>query len=254
MEIKSFGVTASVYSECYFFKRYDNIHKMTDVFIKEPTMNDLTTSILLIDDHPLLRKGLQQLIEFEDELTVIGEAASGKEGLALAIETDPDLIILDLNMQGMDGLETLKTMRANDVTSRIIMLTVSDNDEDVLTAISYGADGYLLKDMDPEEILEKIKQAALGKMVLSEKLTSVLAQAIRKPDVSQKANILNSLTSREFEILKLIAKGLSNKLIARELDISDGTVKVHVKHLLKKLNLRSRVEAAVWMINKQKEA
>ncbi|HCP96217.1 MAG TPA: two-component system response regulator NarL, partial [Pseudoalteromonas sp.] len=103
-------------------------------------------------------------------------------------------------------------------------------------------------------ILEKIKQAALGKMVLSEKLTSVLAQAIRKPDVSQKANILNSLTSREFEILKLIAKGLSNKLIARELDISDGTVKVHVKHLLKKLNLRSRVEAAVWMINKQKEA
>lgn len=185
---------------------------------------------------------------------MIGEAASGKEGLALAIETDPDLIILDLNMQGMDGLETLKTMRANDVTSRIIMLTVSDNDEDVLTAISYGADGYLLKDMDPEEILEKIKQAALGKMVLSEKLTSVLAQAIRKPDVSQKANILNSLTSREFEILKLIAKGLSNKLIARELDISDGTVKVHVKHLLKKLNLRSRVEAAVWMINKQKEA
>jgi|TARA_B110000091_G_scaffold62869_1_gene69123 two-component system nitrate/nitrite response regulator NarL len=254
LEIKSFGVTASVYSECYFLKRYDNIHKMTDVFIKEPTMNDLTTSILLIDDHPLLRKGLQQLIEFEDELTVIGEAASGKEGLALAIETDPDLIILDLNMQGMDGLETLKTMRANDVTSRIIMLTVSDNDEDVLTAISYGADGYLLKDMDPEEILEKIKQAALGKMVLSEKLTSVLAQAIRKPDVSQKANILNSLTSREFEILKLIAKGLSNKLIARELDISDGTVKVHVKHLLKKLNLRSRVEAAVWMINKQKEA
>ncbi|MCP4586419.1 two-component system response regulator NarL [Pseudoalteromonas sp.] len=217
-------------------------------------MNEITSSILLVDDHPLLRKGLQQLIDLEDELTVIGEAATGKEGLQLAIEQDPDLIILDLNMQGMDGLETLKAMRANDVTSRIIMLTVSDNDEDVLTAISYGADGYLLKDMDPEEILEKIKQAALGKMVLSEKLTGVLAQAIRKPDVSQKANILNSLTSREFEILKLIAKGLSNKLIARELDISDGTVKVHVKHLLKKLNLRSRVEAAVWIINQQKGA
>ena len=99
-------------------------------------MNALTNSILLVDDHPLLRKGLKQLIDLEDELSVIGEAASGKEGLRLAIEHDPDLIILDLNMQGMDGLETLKTMRANDVTSRIIMLTVSDNDEDVLTAIS----------------------------------------------------------------------------------------------------------------------
>ncbi|MAB62050.1 MULTISPECIES: two-component system response regulator NarL [unclassified Pseudoalteromonas] len=210
------------------------------------------STVLLIDDHPLLRKGLRQLIELEDELTIIAEASNGKEGLALAVEHDPDLIILDLNMQGMDGLETLKAMRLQDVTARIIMLTVSDNDEDVLTAISYGADGYLLKDMDPEEILEKMKQAAVGKMVLSEKLTDILAQAIRKPDVSQKANLINTLTSREFEILKLIAKGLSNKLIARELDISDGTVKVHVKHLLKKLDLRSRVEAAVWMINQQK--
>ena len=210
------------------------------------------STVLLIDDHPLLRKGLRQLIELEDELTIIAEASNGKEGLALAVEHDPDLIILDLNMQGMDGLETLKAMRLQDVTARIIMLTVSDNDEDVLTAISYGADGCLLKDMDPEEILEKMKQAAVGKMVLSEKLTDILAQAIRKPDVSQKANLINTLTSREFEILKLIAKGLSNKLIARELDISDGTVKVHVKHLLKKLDLRSRVEAAVWMINQQK--
>ena len=210
------------------------------------------STVLLIDDHPLLRKGLRQLIELEDELTIIAEASSGKEGLSLAVEHDPDLIILDLNMQGMDGLETLKAMRLQDVTARIIMLTVSDNDEDVLTAISYGADGYLLKDMYSEEVLEKMKQAAVGKMVLSEKLTDILAQAIRKPDVSQKANLINTLTSREFEILKLIAKGLSNKLIARELDISDGTVKVHVKHLLKKLDLRSRVEAAVWMINQQK--
>lgn len=215
-------------------------------------MSELKASILLVDDHPLLRKGLTQLIELEDDLEVVGEAANGAQGLALAQELDPDLIILDLNMQGMDGLETLRAMRAADVTSRIIMLTVSDNDEDVVTAISYGADGYLLKDMDPEQILEKIKQAVTGKMVISDKLTSILAQAIRKPDTSQKASLLNSLTSREFEILKQIAKGLSNKLIARELDISDGTVKVHVKHLLKKLGLRSRVEAAVWMINQQK--
>ncbi len=205
-------------------------------------------TILLVDDHPLLRKGLVQLIEFEDELEVVGEASSGKEALAIAEETDPDLIVLDLNMQGMDGIETLRALREKGVSSRIIMLTVSDNDEDVVSAITHGADGYLLKDMDPEKILENLKQAALGKMVISEKLTHILAGAIRG-EGSQKPNLLAKLTSREHEILKYIAKGLSNKLIARELDISDGTVKVHVKHILKKLNLRSRVEAAVWMVN-----
>lgn len=211
-------------------------------------MNDSPSSVLLVDDHPLLRKGLTQLIEFEDQLDVIGEASNGKDAIKLALEHDPDLIILDLNMQGMDGLETLKSMREQGVTSRIIMLTVSGNDEDVVCAITYGADGYLLKDMDPEQILEKIKEAITGKMVISEKLTNVLAGAIRQGG-SSKVNMLSQLTSREHETLKLIAKGLSNKLIARELDISDGTVKVHVKHILKKLNLRSRVEAAVWMIN-----
>ena len=215
-------------------------------------MTDSTpATILLVDDHPLLRKGLRQLIEFEDELDVIGEASDGKTAITLAIEHEPDLIVLDLNMQGMDGLETLRAMRNADVTSRIIMLTVSDSDEDVVCAITYGADGYLLKDMDPEKILEKLKEAALGKMVISEKLTHVLAGAIRGGS-DKKSNILAKLTSREHEILKLIAKGMSNKLIARELDISDGTVKVHVKHVLKKLELSSRVEAAVWMVNQPK--
>ena len=215
-------------------------------------MTDSTpATILLVDDHPLLRKGLRQLIEFEDELDVIGEASDGKTAITLAIEHEPDLIVLDLNMQGMDGLETLRAMRNADVTSRIIMLTVSDSDEDVVCAITYGADGYLLKDMDPEKILEKLKEAALGKMVISEKLTHVLAGAIRGGS-DKKSNVLAKLTSREHEILKLIAKGMSNKLIARELDISDGTVKVHVKHVLKKLELSSRVEAAVWMVNQPK--
>lgn len=207
-------------------------------------------SILLVDDHPLLRKGLTQLIEFEDDLEVVGEASNGQMALAMAQEHEPDLIVLDLNMQGMDGLETLKALRSAEVSSRIIMLTVSDNDEDVICAISYGADGYLLKDMDPEQILEKIKEAALGKMVISDKLTHILAGAIRGgSDKDNRTQLLAKLTSRELEILKLIAKGLSNKLIARELDISDGTVKVHVKHVLKKLGLKSRVEAAVWMVN-----
>lgn len=211
-------------------------------------MLDEKTKLLLVDDHPLLRKGLIQLIELDDELKVIGEASNGQQALDLARELEPDLILLDLNMQGMDGLETLKALREFDLNVKVLMLTVSDNDEDVVCAITYGADGYLLKDMDPEEILNKVKESINGQMVFSEKLTHVLAGAIRKGGNS-KTNLLAKLTSREHEILKHIAKGQSNKLIARELDISDGTVKVHVKNILKKLNLKSRVEAAVWVVN-----
>ncbi|HEY9042139.1 MAG TPA: two-component system response regulator NarL [Rheinheimera sp.] len=213
-------------------------------------MSEQKSSVMLIDDHPLLRKGLKQLLALEDDLEVIAEASSGAEAVPLAVELDPDLIILDLNMQGMDGIATLKKLRDEGVTSRIVMLTVSDADEDVVNAISNGADGYLLKDSDPEILLEHIKRALSGKMVLSEAVTQVLATALRRPTVKTPAE-LNSLTNREHEILSFIAKGLSNKLIARELNISDGTVKVHVKHLLKKLGLRSRVEAAVWMVNQQ---
>lgn len=213
-------------------------------------MSEQKSSVMLIDDHPLLRKGLKQLLALEDDLEVIAEASSGAEAIPLATELDPDLIILDLNMQGMDGIATLKKLRDEGVTSRIVMLTVSDADEDVVNAISNGADGYLLKDSDPEILLEHIKRALSGKMVLSEAVTQVLATALRRPTVKSPAE-LNSLTNREHEILSFIAKGLSNKLIARELNISDGTVKVHVKHLLKKLGLRSRVEAAVWMVNQQ---
>ncbi len=213
-------------------------------------MSSTAASIMLVDDHPLLRKGLRQLISMDDELEVIAEASNGADAITQGVDLDPDLILLDLNMQGMNGLETLRHLRDQGVTSRIVMLTVSDADEDVLQAISLGADGYLLKDMEPEELLEQIKRALNGKMVLSEAVTQILATAIRSPN-NKSAGEIDALTQRELEILKLIAKGLSNKLIARELDISDGTVKVHVKHLLKKLHLRSRVEAAVWMINQQ---
>ena len=216
--------------------------------IASPKDQSQPATLLLVDDHPLLRKGLIQLIELDETLAVVAEADNGRDALELALKHDPDLILLDLNMQGMDGLETLKAMREAQISARIIILTVSDNDEDVVCAISYGADGYLLKDMEPEEILQKIKQAAVGKMVISEKVTHILAGAIRKGD-NLRNNMLARLTSRERDILKQIAKGLSNKLIARELNISDGTVKVHVKHILKKLELRSRVEAAVWMVN-----
>lgn len=251
------GSTTTLWVE--WLPKQNNTNSTPEVLSLAYTANDIEknimyqdqpATIMMVDDHPLLRKGLSQLLEFEDELTVIAEASSGQDAIEKALALEPDLITLDLNMQGMDGLETLKIMRDKGVNSRIIMLTVSDNDEDVVEAIRCGADGYLLKDMEPEEIIDKLKEATLGKMVLSAKLTEVLATALRKPEKAG-SRALASLTSREYEILKLIAKGMSNKLIASELDISDGTVKVHVKHFLKKLNLRSRVEAAVWMVNHQ---
>jgi two-component system nitrate/nitrite response regulator NarL len=209
-----------------------------------------TSSIMLVDDHPLLRKGLRQLIDMIPDTEVVAEAGSGEEAIRIATDLDPDLILLDLNMQHMNGLETLANLRKSGVTSRIVMLTVSDAEEDVLEAITCGADGYLLKDMEPEELRVQIEAALAGKMVMSETATKILATAIRKPQQSNQPST-SGLTGREREILELIAKGMSNKLIARELGLSDGTVKVHVKHLLKKLGLRSRVEAAVWMANRK---
>lgn len=212
-------------------------------------MSETPASILLIDDHPLLRQGIKQLIDMEDDMQVAGEASNGPDGIRKAAEIEPDLILLDLNMPEMNGIEVLKQMREQEVASRIVIFTVSDHEDDVVAALRAGADGYLLKDMEPEDMIAQLKQAAVGKLVMSDRLTTLLAQALRsqKPQQSSRPDF-DSLTPREKDILRLIAEGLSNKMIGRKLDISDGTVKVHVKHLLKKLNLRSRVEVAVWAV------
>ncbi|WP_303904347.1 two-component system response regulator NarL [Thiohalomonas denitrificans] len=214
-------------------------------------MRDKTeNTILVIDDHPLFRKGVEDLIAMDENLECIGQASSGEEGIRKAKELGPDIILLDLNMKGMDGIETLKALKAEEsVDGRVIMLTVSDHEEDVITALRSGADGYLLKDMDPEHILENIQTAAQGRLVISDRLTELLAKALREDNRPRNPSEAG-LTDREREILGLIARGMSNKLIARELDITVGTVKVHIKHLLKKLNLRSRVEAAVLAVSK----
>ena len=209
--------------------------------------DNTTASILLIDDHPLLRKGVKQLIDLEDDMEVTGEAGNAHEGVDRALQLDPDLILLDLNMPEINGIETLKMLREAEVTARIVVFTVSDNEEDVVASLKAGADGYLLKDMEPEELMQNLQQAALGKMVISDRLTALLAQALQSGRTSKSADT-DSLTPREKQIIKLIAAGLPNKLIARKLNITEGTVKVHVKHLLKKLRLRSRVEVAVWAV------
>ncbi|MES9988906.1 MAG: two-component system response regulator NarL [Candidatus Thiodiazotropha endolucinida] len=207
-----------------------------------------TYTVLTIDDHPLFRKGVSDLIDMDDTLELVGEAANGPDGLVLAKQFNPDLILLDINMKGMNGLETLKAIREQEIDSRVLMLTVSDNEEDVLTALRLGADGYLLKDMEPEDILKSIRKAVEGSLVISDHLTQLLAKALREDDKLKVKDPITSLTAREKEILQCIAQGQSNKQIANVLNISEGTVKVHVKHLLKKLNRHSRTEAAVWAL------
>lgn len=215
-------------------------------------MNEGTTArILLVDDHPMMRRGLRDLLELENDLEVVGEAGNGEDAIALAQQTEPDLILMDLNMPGIDGLETTRRMRDVDIDARIVMFTVSDEQGHVLEALRNGADGYLLKDMDAEQLIEQIRLAATGRMALSPELTQVLAEAIRVRPKPTGQVPFSSLTKREKEVLRLIAKGQSNKMIARKLGITEGTVKVHVKNLLHKLGLRSRVEAAVWVLENE---
>lgn len=205
------------------------------------------TRVLIIDDHPLFRRGVSQLLELNQGFELVGEAASGQEGIDLAKQLDPDLILLDLNMKGMSGLETLSTMRDLEIDARIILITVSNAPEDLVAAIRAGSDGYILKDNDPDDILRLIDAAMHGQTAISPELTSLLATALREERVLEQRNHA-SLTERENAILKCLAAGKSNKLIARELDIMESTVKVHIRNLLKKLKFRSRVEAAVWAV------
>jgi len=212
-------------------------------------MTETVCRVVIVDDHPLFRKGLSQLLQTLPEFRLIGEAAGGEEGLALACALQPDLLLLDLNMKDLSGLQVLRGVREAKLDTRVVMITVSDHGDDLVAALRGGADGYLLKDMEPEEMLEALRNAAAGRVVVSDKLTHLLAAALRaerRPDTVAEAG----LTEQERRILELIAGGLSNKLIGRELDIAEGTVKVHVKHILRKLGLRSRVEAAVWAVER----
>lgn len=210
----------------------------------------MTASVLLIDDHPLFRRGLRQLINDSADIQVCGEAGDGQSGLDMVHKLDPDLILLDLNMKGMDGLDTLKAIRREGITTRTIILTVSDHREDIAALFRAGADGYLLKDMEPEDLIQKVQESIYGKVIVDDRLAGVLATVLR-PENSP-LTPLETLTARERSILDLIADGLSNKLIAQSLGITEGTVKVHVKNLLKKLDVRSRLEAAVWLMNQTK--
>lgn len=201
--------------------------------------------VLLIDDHPLMRRGIKQLVELDTNFEVIGDVGNGNDGITLALKEEPDLIILDLNMKGLSGLDTLKALRAEGVDARIVILTVSDAKNDIFALIDAGADGYLLKDTEPEVLLSQLKRIANGEVVLSESIKNLLLErhSVQSP--------LDSLTDREMGVLQLIATGLSNKQIAGKLFISEETVKVHIRNLLRKLNVHSRVAATVLYLEQK---
>ena len=204
----------------------------------------IPATLVLADDHPMMRRALRQLIELESDLVVVGEANNGLEACALVEHLQPDLVVLDNNMPELNGVEALKRLREQGYTGRILLFTVSDAEQDVRDAMRFGANGYLLKDMEPELLIDRLRDVLAGSLVVSPALTTVLAQALR---ASHGASSLD-LTERERQVLKMIAGGLSNKMIGNKLGITEGTVKVHVKNLLHKLGLRSRVEAAVWAL------
>lgn len=205
--------------------------------------------VLLVDDHALVRKGIEELLQSRG-VQVVASVSSGEEGVRRARELSSDLILLDIKMPGMTGIETLKQLRSSGVRTPVVMLTMSREDADLGAALRAGAQGYLLKDIDPEELVPALEAVLRGDNVVDVELVGTLARLVRTDTGADRhaqrpATPFADLTPRELEILEHIARGSSNKMIARALDITDGTVKLHVKAILRKLGMRSRVEAAV---------
>ncbi|MCU6499081.1 response regulator [Rugamonas sp. FT107W] len=207
-----------------------------------------TISVLLIDDHTLFRSGIRSLLQRNPEFTVVGEAADGFEGVKRAQQLKPQVILLDLNMPGMSGLETLEQLRQDCPDSAVVMLTVSEDAEDLSVALKAGASGYLLKNIDTDFLSRAIRRAAAGETVLAESMTAKLVAQLTAGAAAPVASELDKLTPREREILECLARGESNKGIARALDLAESTVKIHVQNVLKKLKLSSRVQAAVYAV------
>jgi DNA-binding NarL/FixJ family response regulator len=215
----------------------------------EPTiaLNDLR--ILLVDDHDLFRTGLRNLLE-EQGVHVVGEAAAGAEALKLTRELAPDVIVMDLNMPGMSGVEATRHITAVAPLTRVLVLTISDQDSDVMDAILAGACGYLLKDASIQELMRGIESAAHGESLISPHIAAKVLQRVRatssSPAIAE--TIRSELSDREIEVLKLIANGKDNAQIAAELHISPKTVKNHISNILMKLQIDNRIQAAVYAV------
>jgi len=208
----------------------------------------MSLRVLLIDDHTLFRVGLEGLLAHRS-IDVIASIGDGREGLQCAADLNPDIVLLDMRMPDINGIDVLKKLRETGFQNPVVMLTTSTDEHDLVESLRNGAQGYLLKDMEPDELVLALRDIVAGKTVVAPDLAPVLAKVVQGDGtLPDEASPFDELTPREGEILSLLAEGQSNKVIARNLGISDGTVKLHVKAILRKLSVHSRVEAAVMAV------
>jgi DNA-binding NarL/FixJ family response regulator len=205
--------------------------------------------VLLVDDHDLFRTGLRNLLE-EHGLMIAGEASTGLEAVRLVRELAPDVVVMDLNMPGITGVDATRQVTSLAPLTRVIVLTISDHDEDVMSAIVAGACGYLLKDASIQDLIRGIEAAAVGESLISPHIAAKMLQRVRATaaDPESAATIRSELSDREIEVLKLIANGKDNAQIARDLVISPKTVKNHISNILMKLQIDNRIQAAVYAV------
>lgn len=207
--------------------------------------------ILIVDDHTLLRSGIKLALQRHEGFEVVGEAGDGLEGIKRAKQLKPDVVLLDLHMPGTSGLEALRVLVDDVPETQVVMLTVSEDAEDLLETLRAGARGYLLKNIDTEFLLESIRRAAHGESVMSPQMAHKLADSLRAPPKESAAVVdvnPGKLSPREREIIVMLAHGASNKEIARVLNLSESTIKIHVQGILRKLNIAKRVQAAVYAV------
>ena len=203
--------------------------------------------LVLVDDHAVLRSGLADLLRGRGGMQVLGDTGKVDEAVALVRDKQPDLVLLDLRLGNIDGLNVLRALRAEGIETPVVILTMCTGEEDLAGALRAGVRGYLLKDMEPDDVIESIQRAARGELVVAPSMAIKLAQMWQSGQKgSVKRDLVDSLTEREREVLEHVARGKSNKVIAQALDISHNTVKLHVRHIMAKLDLGSRVEAAVF--------
>jgi two-component system nitrate/nitrite response regulator NarL len=218
----------------------------------QQTAGSMTIRILLIDDHTLFRSGVRALLQRQPDFDVVDDAADGIEGFKRAKQHRPDVVLLDLNMPGLSGIETLQLLQQDLPGTAVIMLTVSEDVDELTRALREGACGYLLKNMEADSLATMIRRAAEGESVIAESMTQRLIAQMRTPlrveeTPAPPPDPRNSpaLTPRERDIVRILSRGASNKDIARELDLAESTVKIHVRNVLRKLNLSSRVQIAI---------
>jgi DNA-binding NarL/FixJ family response regulator len=208
-----------------------------------------TLRVLLVDDHDLFRTGLRNLLE-EQTVQVVGEAADGAQAIRMVKELAPDVVVMDLNMPGMTGVEATRHVTTLAPLTRVVVLTISDQDDDVMNAILAGACGYLMKDSSIQDLMQGIRAAAVGESLISPHIAAKVLQRLRATGTSEQdaATIRAELSDREIEVLKLIANGKDNANIAAELHISPKTVKNHISNILMKLQIDNRIQAAVYAV------